>query len=1124
MAFCGKCGDKKPCACAGPEPESVAPGGAAGPKPAAKKRKDRRPAAQDAPPTAVSAAGGQGHPQDPPAAAAGPAANACRGCRVAFSDKASLGKHMQKCCQKATPNGSSVPSPGQDQPQVPAVAAAGPAANACHGCGVAFNDKASLGKHMQKCCQKVTPNGSFVPSPGQDQLQVPAVAAAGPATNACHGCGVVFNDKASLGKHMQKCCQKVTPNGSFVPSPGQDQLQVPAVAAAGPATNACHGCGVVFNDKASLGKHMQKCCQKATPNGSSAPSPGQDQRQVPPEQAQPGPALNACYKCGVAFGDKAALSVHIRECSVATRGPGQRQVLYVQTFGACCNCGAAFGDKAALDAHLQVCYQQASALSVAGQEAPPVQAAVGSASHACYICGVVFGDKATLDVHVQVCYQQASTPSVALQGQVAPPVQAAAGGASHACHLCGVVFGDKAALDAHVQGCYQQASAPSVALPEQGAPSAQAATGSASNACYICGVIFGDKTTLDAHVQGCYRQASAPSVALRGQEAPPVQAAAGSAPNACYICGVIFGDKTMLGVHIQECYQQASVRQPGIPHPMDVVMEGYTMFMNQRQMTPSAVHAPNMRHGSVQPQHACPPWGYAGPYHAAPPAFVGGGISAARALQQQHHHQQHHHQQHQQQPYPVMPHAFPMIPPYMPPHPYYYPPAFSPPQPGPSQYDDVHRLAKEIEALRKEKEIEREHRLARSSARDGEARPAAPPTRDDGTLRLEQQALKEQLQQLSQVIAQQTAEKDGLRHRFESQLARQQQQIHEQQEALARNALHHQHHHHHHHHHPEPNLTRQQQQQQEALSRNAVQQQIHDQQQEALARNAQHHHPAPQDTGSRKAAQHRHPEPQATRQQQQTRDTQPEAPTRNAWHRRTPPQPEPCPPERRAHRFHHTQPPNEPTLAPTPSTSHPSPRPDAQGTPSVSGPQAKDNAPPLGPRGCSPDLFPSVPELAEGYSTGDGKLECSVCRRAFGKKAFQVHRQSCGVVRPAEKLFAEEQTPEQAAAEAERERMAHAKRQLEEEQRWTQFMITYPRPVLQEAPLLAHERARTGGKGPRDQAECSRCGARLPLAALDKHEQTCAGPKTRVTCSQCEGQFPPAAIDRHEQACRGKAR
>lgn len=167
----------------------------------------------------------------------------------------------------------------------------------------------------------------------------------------------------------------------------------------------------------------------------------------------------------------------------------------------------------------------------------------------------------------------------------------------------------------------------------------------------------------------------------------------------------------------------------------------------------------------------------------------------------------------------------------------------------------------------------------------------------------------------------------------------------------------------------------------------------------------------------------------------------------------------------------------------------------------------------------------------------DGRLQCPHCGKLFGRKGFAAHFPRCG--RPAEDFtFSRDMKFEQQHPERVHpfpaERVAHREDTCGEREThpvggeasspWTQFMITYPRPILEEKPKTAQERnkaldiakqkkemememAREMGRGgahgtapppppPEAMAPCPKCGRNFFVSCLGKHEAVCnAKPK-----------------------------
>eukprot|EP00755_Sulcionema_specki_P029326 Sspe_Gene.91928::Locus_63589_Transcript_1_2_Confidence_0.333_Length_441::g.91928::m.91928 len=109
----------------------------------------------------------------------------------------------------------------------------------------------------------------------------------------------------------------------------------------------------------------------------------------------------------------------------------------------------------------------------------------------------------------------------------------------------------------------------------------------------------------------------------------PNHAGGAGGGTVCYICGETFPNRTVLGMHIAVCYKELEKRgeAAGVPHPMDVVMEGYTMYVKQHNGGAAGGGLlgtpPQGQPGQPPLPHGVPP-GYI-PWPMPPPALLGNG-------------------------------------------------------------------------------------------------------------------------------------------------------------------------------------------------------------------------------------------------------------------------------------------------------------------------------------------------------------------------------------------------------------------------------------------------------------------------------------------------------------------
>lgn len=147
---------------------------------------------------------------------------------------------------------------------------------------------------------------------------------------------------------------------------------------------------------------------------------------------------------------------------------------------------------------------------------------------------------------------------------------------------------------------------------------------------------------------------------------------------------------------------------------------------------------------------------------------------------------------------------------------------------------------------------------------------------------------------------------------------------------------------------------------------------------------------------------------------------------------------------------------------------------------------------------------------------GDGRLKCPWCAKLFGRKGFEVHAKRCS--RPdndftwsRDAAFVREHPEER--VKADHDRVSYG-RQFEErpegmsDEAWQQFMVTYPRPILPDAPQQPPQRpvspARQNALNQMVNNELSR-----------RH----VNEEVTVPCSKCGRYFYKSRVAVHESTC-----
>ncbi|CUG92247.1 Hypothetical protein, putative [Bodo saltans] len=157
----------------------------------------------------------------------------------------------------------------------------------------------------------------------------------------------------------------------------------------------------------------------------------------------------------------------------------------------------------------------------------------------------------------------------------------------------------------------------------------------------------------------------------------------------------------------------------------------------------------------------------------------------------------------------------------------------------------------------------------------------------------------------------------------------------------------------------------------------------------------------------------------------------------------------------------------------------------------------------------------------------DGRIRCGTCGKFFGKKGFEVHSQRC--YRGAEdftwsrdaRFEKNHPAPNQPVPQL------HATRYQGEggggggggavANDWTQFMTTYPRPVIDEAPKTAKERNQAADAA-KQKAEMNKMIAREMSGAPAPAEER----EATTACSKCGRFFYVSRVAKHEANCVAK--
>lgn len=160
----------------------------------------------------------------------------------------------------------------------------------------------------------------------------------------------------------------------------------------------------------------------------------------------------------------------------------------------------------------------------------------------------------------------------------------------------------------------------------------------------------------------------------------------------------------------------------------------------------------------------------------------------------------------------------------------------------------------------------------------------------------------------------------------------------------------------------------------------------------------------------------------------------------------------------------------------------------------------------------------------------DGRLRCGSCGKFFGKKGFEVHAQRC-FRGPEDFTFSKDArfernhpAPNQPVPQLQDARYQDhpvgGGAPAPGSDEWTQFMMTYPRPVLDEKPKTAKERNQAAMDAAR-KAEYQQMVARemsgAPPPPTEEREAT-------VPCGRCGRYFYASRVAKHEATCVSKPR
>uniref|UniRef100_A0A7S1M656 Uncharacterized protein n=1 Tax=Neobodo designis TaxID=312471 RepID=A0A7S1M656_NEODS len=160
------------------------------------------------------------------------------------------------------------------------------------------------------------------------------------------------------------------------------------------------------------------------------------------------------------------------------------------------------------------------------------------------------------------------------------------------------------------------------------------------------------------------------------------------------------------------------------------------------------------------------------------------------------------------------------------------------------------------------------------------------------------------------------------------------------------------------------------------------------------------------------------------------------------------------------------------------------------------------------PMAFSPERPPSSSSSASPDSP-DQRV-CPNCGKSFGKRGYAVHTARCGKHATEDFTYSKDaQHPDHRISEKPTAHAPGPRREDMTPEQWQQFMVTYPRPVIDEAPKTAAQRAAVaaaaaqrremmmhaggggGGGGEEPRQPCGRCGRMFLQSRVRQHEAVC---------------------------------
>ena len=149
---------------------------------------------------------------------------------------------------------------------------------------------------------------------------------------------------------------------------------------------------------------------------------------------------------------------------------------------------------------------------------------------------------------------------------------------------------------------------------------------------------------------------------------------------------------------------------------------------------------------------------------------------------------------------------------------------------------------------------------------------------------------------------------------------------------------------------------------------------------------------------------------------------------------------------------------------------------------------------------------------ASGTPTSDGLIECSGCGKRMGKKGFAAHAPRCGKDPVGDFTFSRDARRGDAVPVGGESGNNDDSAGPQPSQPWTQFMVTYPRPVLEEEPKTAQQR----GKDAISQQQKREMRWEMEKANDPRWQQQ---PENMKRCPNCHKMFNGDQVQKHQVVC-----